>query len=104
MTPAPSIKSTATRPTRASDFKPRVRRLTPGRYLVESATTRGVGHQVTADRCTCTGFTYRGTCRHIALVQAIEPRMQAWYGQRAPVGRVSSTGTSGMAALQECFA
>ncbi len=104
MTPAPGSHSTAARATRASDFKPRVRQLARGRYLVESATTRGVGHQVTADRCTCTGFAYRRACRHIALIQAIEPRMQAWYGQRAPVGRVSFTGTSGMAALQECFA
>jgi len=104
MQTAPGSQSTAARATRASDFKPRVRQLARGRYLVESATTRGVGHQVTATRCTCKGFAYRGACRHITLVQAIEPRMQAWYRQSAPMRRVSSTGTRGIAALQECYA
>ncbi len=83
MTPAaPNVQSTATRPPTASTFKPRVRRLGPGRYLVESQTRPGVGHPVTLDRCNCPGFSYRGTCRHIALVRAIDPRMQAWYAQR----------------------
>jgi len=108
-TQAPFIKSTS-----AFTFKPRVRRLGPGRYLVESASRRGVGHPVTVDHCPCKGFSYRGTCRHVALVQAIEPRMQAWYSQgvtstsrpatTAPACiLVSSTGTSGLAALHECF-
>jgi len=79
--PAPSSQSTATRPPTASTFKPRVRRLGPGRYLVESASKPGTGHPVTLDRCNCTGFSYRGTCRHVALVRAIEPRMVVWYGQ-----------------------
>ena len=81
MQTAPSTQSTAARATTASDFKPRVRQLARGRYLVESATTRGVGHQVTATSCSCKGFTYRGACRHITLVQAIDPRMRAWYRQ-----------------------
>ncbi len=74
---APSTKSTAA-------FKPRVRRLGPGRYLVESASRPGVGRPVTIDRCNCPGYSYRGTCRHIALVQAIAPRMEAWCSQAAP--------------------
>ncbi len=76
-------QSTATHTTTASTFRPRVRRLGPGHYLVESATKPGTGHPVTLDRCNCPGFSYRGTCRHIALVRAIEPRMQVWYGQAA---------------------
>lgn len=76
-THAPSIKST-----KRATFRPRVRRLGPGLYLVESQTRPGVGHPVTLDRCNCPGFSYRGTCRHIALVRAIDPRMQAWYAQR----------------------
>ena len=62
-------------------FKPRVRRLGPGRYLVESQSRPGTGHPVTADYCPCTGFSYRGTCRHTKLVAALEPSMQQWYGQ-----------------------
>jgi len=62
-------------------FRPRVRRLGPGRYLVESASKPGTGHPVTADYCLCKGFSYRGSCRHTTLVQALEPSMQQWYGQ-----------------------
>ncbi len=65
-------------------FRPRVRRLGPGRYLVESATKPGTGHPVTLDHCPCKGFSFRGTCRHVALVQAIEPSMERWYGQATP--------------------
>ncbi len=68
-----------------STFKPRVRRLGPGRYLVESASRPGRGYTVTTT-CPCTGFSYRGTCRHTTLVAALEPSMQQWYGQaEAPV-------------------
>ncbi len=76
-------KSTAPNTSKAS-FKPRVRRLGQGRYLVESASKPGVGHPVTADYCPCKGFSYRGTCRHIALVREIAPRMDAWYAQAVP--------------------
>ncbi len=84
MQTAPSTQSTAPRPTPATTFKPRVRRLGPGRYLVESSSKPGTGHPVTASSCNCPGFTYRGTCRHVALVRAIEPSMERWYGQAAP--------------------
>ncbi len=79
--PIPSVKSTAKTPATASTFKPRVRRLGPGRYLVESASRPGRGHTTTPTSCTCTGFSYRKTCKHVALVQALEPSMQQWYGQ-----------------------
>ena len=84
MQTAPISQSTAKQATPTRTFKPRVRQLGRGRYLVESATTRGVGHQVTATSCSCKGFAYRATCRHITLVQAIEPRMRAWYRQGTP--------------------
>ncbi len=90
-THAPNVKSSLTRTAPASTFKPRVRRLAPGRYLVESASRPGVGHPVTLDRCNCPGFSYRGTCRHIALVRAIDPRMQAWYAQREGPATVAAT-------------
>jgi len=77
-------QSTATHTTTASTFRPRVRRLGPGHYLVESATKPGTGHPVTVDRCNCKGFFYRGACCHVALVRALEPAMQQWYGQAPP--------------------
>jgi len=63
-------------------FRPRVRRLGPGRYLVESASTPGLGHQATATSCGCRAGQFGKTCRHQRLVAAIEPRFQAWYAQR----------------------
>ncbi len=82
--PIPSSHSTAKHATPASTFKPRVRRLGPGRYLVESATRPGPSHTTTPTSCSCTGFAYRKTCKHVALVQALEPSMVVWYGQAAP--------------------
>ena len=62
-------------------FRPRVRRLGPGRYLVESASRPGRGHTTTATSCSCTGASYGHVCRHMKLVQALEPSMQQWYDQ-----------------------
>ncbi len=74
-------KSTAaSKPT----FKPRVRRLAAGKYLVESESRPGRGHTTTATSCSCTGFSYRRHCKHVALVQALEPSMQTWYAQATP--------------------
>jgi len=77
-------QSTATHTTTASSFRPRVRRLGPGHYLVESASRPGRGHTTTATSCSCTGFSYRRHCKHVALVQALEPSMQTWYAQATP--------------------
>ncbi len=79
--PIPNPQSTTKTSAPATTFKPRVRRLGPGRYLVESASRPGRGYTVTATTCTCTGFSYRGACRHTNLVAALEPSMQQWYGQ-----------------------
>ncbi len=79
--PIPSLKSTAKSTAPASTFKPRVRRLGLGRYLVESESRPGRGHTTTATSCSCIGFSYRKTCKHVALVQALEPSMQTWYAQ-----------------------
>ncbi len=82
--PTPSSQST-----QRDTFRPRVRRLGPGHYLVESASKPGTGHPVTLDHCPCKGFSYRGTCRHIALVRAMEPAMQQWYRQITPAASVA---------------
>jgi len=117
----------------ATTFTPRVRRLSAGRYLVESATSRGLGHQVdvTSGKCGCRGFQYRGHCRHLDLAVAADKSFTAWYAQAptaprkeetaaravpmsagAPSGIVrpvrgeaymASTGASGAAALLEAF-
>ena len=79
----------------STTFKPRVRRLGQGHYLVESATKPGTGHPVTVDHCPCKGFSYRGTCRHVALVQALEPVMERWYGQGTPAASVAVPMTAG---------
>ncbi len=89
--PIPSIKSTAKTPTTASTFKPRVRRLDAGRYLVESESRPGRGHTTTATSCSCTGASYGHVCRHMKLVQALEPSMQQWYGQAAALVVVPMT-------------
>jgi len=81
MQTAPKSHSTAKSTAPASTFKPRVRRLGLGRYLVESESRPGRGHTTTATSCSCIGFSYRKTCKHIVLVQAIAPRMDAWYAQ-----------------------
>ncbi len=86
-----------------STFKPRVRRLGTGRYLIESRSTPGIGHQTTATTCGCPAGRHARACWHRQLVAALEPRMQAWYAQNRPAPRVSSTGTNGMAALMEAF-
>jgi len=85
-TQAPSIKSTGKRTAPASTFKPRVRRLGPGKYLIESATTPGIGHTATATACSCKGASFGHVCRHMTLVAALEPRFQAWYAQRESRG------------------
>jgi len=101
MAPAPSIQSTAKRTTTASTFKPRVRRLGAGLYLVESATTPGLGHQATATSCGCRAGQFGKTCRHQRLVAAIEPRFQAWYAQRGSTAQAPArpATTSGSCAV-----
>jgi len=89
MTAAPSKNHTAKSTAPASTFKPRVRRMDAGRYLVESASRPGRGHTTTATSCSCIGFSYRKTCKHVALVQALEPAMERWYVQVPPAAPVA---------------
>jgi len=75
-------------------FTPRVRRLAAGRYLIESATQPGLGHQcdVTRGQCGCKGFAYRGHCRHMDLALAADKSFTAWYAQATAAPRKEEEG------------
>jgi SWIM zinc finger len=59
---------------------------TPHRYgtgwLVPSSTTAGVQYYVNADatRCSCRGFSYRGTCRHLRTVREAKDLIEEMLG------------------------
>jgi len=86
----------------STTFKPRVRFLGDHRYLIESRTTRGVGHVTNAQRNTCTcmaGKRGMARCWHRALAVQIDRHYAGWMqGQTTPARPAN------MAALQEAFA
>lgn len=91
-------------------FRPRMKRLGDGLYLVESTSTPGIGHQVDVarGRCGCTAGRFNKRCHHLTFAESFDTAYQAWRAQATrPVTpaavRASSTGTSGMAALMEAF-
>jgi hypothetical protein len=79
-------------------YSPRMKRLANGRWLVESRTTRGVGHQVDPRtwQCSCPAGRYGRLCWHVRIVQQCE----AWREQTRAAARGQARG---MAALQEAF-
>jgi len=93
MRTAPSTKNTAHRPRIALTG-------TRGTYRVESQTQIGTVYTTTAASCTCPAGQWGRPCKHSAAVKRLNA---AFYAPRASAPRVSSTSTSGMAALQEAF-
>jgi len=92
--------------TTAPAFTPRIRRLGDHRYLVESKTTRGVGHQVDTRWGTCTcpaGKHGRPTCWHRTLAATFDAAYQAWMAQAAGVTPATTRRPVGMAALQDAY-
>jgi hypothetical protein len=79
----------STTPTTTS-AKPRLRVLGPGRYLVESTSRPGIGHQVDVLRlrCGCEAGRHGRRCRHVVLaIQYDEWRRRQSHqdrGQRDP--------------------
>lgn len=87
----------------ATTSKPRVRYLGGTRYLVESKSRPGLGHQVDTLRlrCGCEAGAVGRRCWH--LVTALE--FEDWRKrQLAAASAPAIVRPSGMAALQECFA
>jgi hypothetical protein len=62
-------------------FTPRARfDKATGRWVIESTTQRGVGHQVDPQRgiCTCTAGKYGKACKHLKFARTLESwRVQA---------------------------
>jgi hypothetical protein len=88
--------------TTTTTLKPRIRVLGPGRYLVESTTRPGLGHQVDVLRlkCGCEAGKYGRRCRHLVLAIQYDD----WRKRQQAQATASSTRPSGMAALQDAFA
>jgi hypothetical protein len=88
--------------------KPRIRVLGTARYLVESSTRPGLGHQVDVLRlkCGCEAGKYGRRCRHLVLAIQYDDwrkrqRAAAEAGDPTSVGRRMVE--TGMASLQVAF-
>jgi hypothetical protein len=88
--------------TSTTTTKPRIRVLGPARYLVESTSRPGLGHQVDVLRlkCGCEAGRYGQRCRHLVLAIQYDDLRRRQMAQAA----AASTHPAGMAALQEAFA
>jgi hypothetical protein len=107
MTPSTTTTSTTTTTT-ITPTKPRIRVLSAHRYLVESTTRPGLGHQVDVLRlkCGCEAGKYGRRCRHLILALGYDEwrhrqRAAAEAGDPTSVGRRPVE--MGMAALQAAF-
>ena len=89
----------ATSTTTTTTAKPCIRILGPARYLVESTSRPGLGHQVDVLRlkCGCEAGKYGRRCRHLVLAIQYDD----WRRRQQALATASSTRPAGMAALQE---
>jgi hypothetical protein len=80
MTPSTTTTTRSTTTTTSTTFTPRMRRLAPGRWVVESRSQPGLGRQCTVHACSCPAFKYgQKMCWHRCLVQ----RAEAWLASYA---------------------
>jgi hypothetical protein len=99
---ATSTTTTTTSSSTTTTVKPRIRVLGPARYLVESTTRPGLGHQVDVLRlkCGCEAGQYGRRCRHLVLaIQYDDWRKR----QRAAAEAQQRATGPGMVALQAAF-
>src|SRR2546423_13038401 len=97
-----ATSTTTTSITTTTTVKPRIRVLGPARYLVESTTRPGLGHQVDVLRlkCGCEAGTYGRRCRHLVLAIQYDD----WRRRQQARTAASRSPSTGMAALQDAFA
>ena len=93
--------STTTSSTTTTTAKPRIRVLAPHRYLVESTTRPGLGHQVDVLRlkCGCEAGRYGRRCKHLIWALGYDE----WRRRQLAQANAATTRPAGMAALQEAF-
>ncbi len=90
------MQATTVRTTTASQHKPHARRLSRGRYEIESRTTPGVMYTVTltgrdAYTCECRAHEFGRDCWHHAAAQQLSTVMERWYAQATtPAARVAA--------------
>jgi hypothetical protein len=87
--------------TTTTTAKPRIRILGSARYLVESFTRPGLGHQVDVLRlrCGCEAGRHGRRCRHLVLAIQYDD----WRKRQQALAAASTTRPTGMAALQEAL-
>ena len=83
-------------------LKPRIRVLGPARYLVESTSRPGLGHQVDVlrPRCGCEAGRHGRRCRHLVLAIQYDD----WRKRQQAQAGITSSRPTGMAALQDACA
>ena len=64
-------------------FRPRMKRLAEGLYLVESSSRKGMGHKcnIITGTCGCTAGRYNRPCRHLALARQFDAGIQMMRAQ-----------------------
>jgi hypothetical protein len=103
VTPSTTIATaTTTTTTTITASKLRIRVLSPNRYLVESTTRPGLGHQVDVLRlkCGCEAGWHGRRCKHLILALGYDEWRKR---QRAAAQAQQRSGETGMAALQAAF-
>jgi hypothetical protein len=93
--------STTTTTKTTTTAKPRIRVLGAARYLVESTSRPGLGHQVDVLRlkCGCEAGKFGRRCRHLVLAIQYDD----WRRRQQAQPAAASKRPAGMVALQEAF-
>src|SRR5919201_231426 len=92
-----ATSTTITDKTTPTTFKPRIRVLPNGRYLVESFTQPGIGHQVDVLRlkCGCKAGQYGKRCRHLVWALYLHEWRQQQQAKAQAEARAQRAATQG---------